>query len=192
MTRRFPHAPLAGLGLVAIVTLTVACRDKEPTGSASSHSRHSAPAAMRASAADITIPTVPGGFSSQVLSRGYFPDAIDASFRVKLDHETMVSNVKDPSDVVFAKVTFQPGGSLPWHTHPGPAVVSVAQGELVLVRKEGCEVLRYPAGTALVDPGQGMVHIGFNGSAGETILYVTYLAVPKGTSPLIPVANPGC
>lgn len=192
MTRRFTLAPLAGLGLVAIVTLVGACRDREPTSSASSHARHSAPTAMRVSAADITIPTTPGGFASQVLGRGYFPDAIDASFRVKLDHETMVSNVKDPSDVVFAKVTFQPGGSLPWHTHPGPAVVSVVQGELVLVRKEGCEAFRYPPGTALVDPGMGMVHIGFNGSEGETILYVTYLGVPKGTSPLIPVPNPGC
>ena len=182
---------------VAVATLlattaVAACKDGAPTSSASSSRTH---AAKRSSAgaptAAITIPPT-GGFSSQVLSRGSFIDDINIMFRIKLDRATKVVHVSDPSDLVMARITIQPGGALPWHTHPGPAIVSVASGELTIVHAEGCLVRRYPAGTAFVDPGQGHVHIGFNAGAVETVVYVTYLDVPTGQGPLVPAPNPGC
>lgn len=176
-----------------LATMAVAaCKDGAPTSSASS-SRASAAkhSSAGASTATVTIPPT-GGFSSQVLSRSRFLDDIDVKFRIKLDRATTVVHVSDPSDVVMAKVTFQPGGALPWHTHPGPAIVSVATGELTIIHAEDCVVRRYPAGTALVDPGQGEVHIGFNASAVETVVYVTYLDVPPGQGPLVPAPEPDC
>ena len=51
---------------------------------------------------------------------------------------------------------------------------------------------RYGAGNAFVDPGQGNVHIGFNNSSSETVVYATFLGVPAGQAPTIPARNPGC
>lgn len=184
------------LRLVAIAILVsaavAACKDRAPTSSASSSSAHAASHSSARAAADaVTIPPT-GGFASQALVRANFLDDIDATFRLKLGHATTVVHVKDPSDAVMARITIQPGSALPWHTHPGPAIASVASGELTIVHGEGCLVRRYPAGTAFMDPGQGHVHIGFNATGVETVVYVTYLDVPAGQSPLVPAANPGC
>ena len=34
-----------------------------------------------------------------------------------------------PCDMVFQVLTIQPGGFTGWHTHPGPTLVAVAQGD---------------------------------------------------------------
>ena len=152
-----------------------------------------APGHSSASAAPaVVIPPV-GGFASQVLSRGTFVDEIDVLFRLKAERgATTTVHVDDPSEMVMARITMQAGGALPWHTHPGPAMVTVVAGELTLVDGDDCEARRYTAGQAFIDPGQGHVHTAFNGGGVEMVLYVTYLDVPTGQSPLVPVANPGC
>lgn len=191
MTRRVPIATAATLLIAA--TLFAACKDgpSSPATARAQQGHAMMASSAGGSVASVTIPPA-GGFSSVVLSRGGFRDDVNVMVRLKYERETMVSQADESGDVVFARVTFQPGGALPWHTHPGPAIVSVVSGELTLVRAEGCTVLRYPAGSAFVDPGQGMVHVGFNGGSTEVVLNVTYLGVPPGTSPLMPVANPGC
>ena len=180
------------LALTLLATAAIACKDGAPTSSASASGT---PAGYRESktpsGAPIVIPPI-GGFASQVLSRSSFSDDINVTFRIKLDRATTVVHVNDPSDVVMARITLQPNSSLPWHTHPGPAIASVASGELTVIGEEGCTVRRYGAGMAFVDPGQGHVHIGFNATGVETVVYVTYLDVPAGQSPLVPTTNPGC
>ena len=176
--------------------LVLACSDGAATSPATTARAHAsssivgAPAVRASDQASVVIPA-PGGFSPQVLSRSSFIDTIDVKFKVKMG-QTMVANVSDPSDVVVGKITILPGGALPWHTHPGPVIVSVASGTLTVVRAEGCTVHEYPAGKGLVDLGGGMVHVAFNPGATETVLYATYLAVPKGQPTLTPVPNPGC
>jgi hypothetical protein len=46
--------------------------------------------------------------------------------------------------------------------------------------------------TAFVDPGQGNVHVGFNETAGETVIYATFLDVPRGQPATIAADDPGC
>lgn len=167
----------------------IGCKDASATSpSASSLSNRGA---RGQASANIEIPA-PNGFVSTVLARGSFTDEIDATFRLKLHHATNVVHVDDPTQMVMAKITIAPRGALPWHTHPGPALVTVAAGEITIVDGEGCEVHRYPAGTSFMDAGQGHVHTGFNATTVETTVYVTYLDVPVGQSPLVPVSNPGC
>ena len=171
-------------------------RDVAPPSLASTASSSPLRAASRspgASAAAVTIPPI-GGFKSEPLSRGSFVDDIDVMFRLKEEGgATTVVHVSDPSDMVMARITIQPGGALPWHTHPGPALVTVAVGELTVVDGEGCEARRYAAGKAFMDPGQGHVHTAFNATGVETVVYATYLdAPPPPASPLVPVQNPGC
>jgi quercetin dioxygenase-like cupin family protein len=126
--------------------------------------------------------------------RAVFTDDVELQIRNKLDgHATDVSNSHDPSRTVVAKVTVQPGAQFPWHTHPGPVIVNVAQGELTYIMAHDCVDRPYAAGTAFVDPGRGMVHTAVNRTGEVTVLMVTYFEVPE-TGPLtIPVDAPaGC
>ena len=126
--------------------------------------------------------------------RAVFTDDVELQIRNKVDgHATDVSNSHDPSRTVVAKVTVQPGAQVPWHTHPGPVIVNVAQGELTYIMAHDCVDRPYAAGTAFVDPGHGMVHTAVNRTGEVTVLMVTYFEVSE-TGPLtIPVDAPaGC
>lgn len=189
---RIPIVPL-----LAAVAVAISCSDAAPTspsGSArvpGSARAHRAGHSGHGATASVTIPA-PNGFASTVLARGSFADAIDAKFRIKEERRTTVVHVDDPTQMVMARITFAAGGALPWHTHPGPALVTVASGELTLVDGDDCSVRRYPAGASFIDPGQGHVHVGLNTAAVQTTLYVTYLDVPVGQSPLVVAPAPGC
>jgi quercetin dioxygenase-like cupin family protein len=186
---RFVTLPLlAALSLTAAVA--VACSNADATSpDGSRHARGNRTKGR--TSAGIAIPA-PNGFTSQALARGSFLDAIDAKFKIKGHGGTTVVHVDDPTQMVMAKITLAVGGALPWHTHPGPALVTVATGEITIVDGESCEVHVYPAGTAFMDAGQGHVHVGFNTASVETAVYVTYLDVPVGASPLVVASSPGC
>ncbi len=112
-------------------------------------------------------------------SRSTFTDDVRGQFRIKLEgHGTHVVNMHDPSRTLVARITVQPGAQFPWHTHSGPVVVTIAQGELVYVPASDCIERPYPAGTAFVDPGHGHVHTAFNRTGGVTVFYATFFEVP--------------
>ncbi len=197
---RFP-ASLGTRRVLAVVaasllagTAVVSCSDKAPTSSAKvpTHDAHSVVASVVAS--DVGTALIPdtGGVAVQVLSRTKFVDDLVATFRMRLPGHNQVIQVKDPSDVIVAKITVQPGGSFGWHTHHGPVFVTMAAGELSIVHATGCTFQRYTAGQAFVDPGQGHVHVGYNESSTETVIYATFLDVPAGVGPTIPVQGPNC
>lgn len=111
--------------------------------------------------------------------RSTFTDGVAVSFEVTLDgvvaHQI---DVDAPSHAVVAKITTQPGARFPWHTHPGPVIVNVAQGELVYVQASDCVERHYPEGTVFIDPGRGNIHTAYNASDGETVLMATFLEAP--------------
>jgi quercetin dioxygenase-like cupin family protein len=127
-------------------------------------------------------------------SRAVFTDAVDAKFKIKRDGQaTTVVNTDDASRTVVARFTVQPGAQFPWHTHPGPVIVNVTQGELVYVRADDCSQRPYPAGTAFVDPGHGHVHSAFNPTGQPTVFVATFYEAPAEGPLLIPAQAPaGC
>jgi quercetin dioxygenase-like cupin family protein len=135
-------------------------------------------------------PTPP--IATEVLTeRAVFTDNVDLKIKTKLDgRRTNVVNVKDPSRTVTARFTVQPGAQFPWHTHRGPVIVNVVQGELVYVGADDCIEHSYPAGTAFVDLGHGHVHSAFNPTADETILLATFFEAPEEGPLLIPAETP--
>ncbi len=139
------------------------------------------------SAATTPDPSTPGGVAVSLLGRGTFVDDIAGHLRIKQNRGTKVVNVRDASDMLQVRLAFAPGGSVGWHTHPGPALVTVASGFLTVVNASDCVPRVYEAGDAFVDPGQGNVHVGFNASAGETVVYATFLGVPPGSGPTMPM-----
>lgn len=111
--------------------------------------------------------------------RAQFTDSVDIQVRYKYaDAATAVLNVPEASNTLVARFTLQPGAQFPWHTHPGPVLVNVAQGKLVYVQASDCVERDYPAGTAFVDPGRGNVHTAYNASEGVTIVVATFLDFP--------------
>lgn len=149
----------------------------------------------------------PEGFSAEVLApHATFPADVAMEFRINYadgdadgtktpegtttpegtatpaDADEAVT-LRDASTVVFAKLTWEPGGRTGWHTHPGPVIVNVTEGELQIVTAEECTSRTYTAGEAFVDPATHD-EIATNPSDTEqTVAYATFLGVPDGGPP---------
>jgi quercetin dioxygenase-like cupin family protein len=123
----------------------------------------------------------PDPISTEFLTgRAVFTDNVDLKIKNKLDGEaTEVVNVKDPSRTVTARITVQPGAQFPWHTHPGPVVVNVEEGELNYVAADDCVERVYEAGDAFVDAGGDHVHTAFNDTDDVTVLVATFFGAPQ-------------
>jgi redox-sensitive bicupin YhaK (pirin superfamily) len=130
--------------------------------------------------------------AAEVLSgRAVFTDDVGLKIKLKQDGQaTRVVSTDDPSRTVVARFTVQPGAQFPWHTHSGPVVVNVVQGELVYVDAEDCVERSYPAGTAFMDLGHGHVHTAFNRTGAATILIATFFEAPESGPLVIPAEAP--
>lgn len=121
-----------------------------------------------------------------------FTDKVAIQIRNKFfDRGTDTINLQDASNVITAKVTFQPGAVFPWHTHPGPVVITVVEGDFIYTLAEDCLDRWYPAGTALIDAGFSNVHSAYNPSdSQETVVVATFLGIPAGEGPTTFVDGP--
>lgn len=95
------------------------------------------------------------------------------------------------ADVFVQHVRLGPNSATGWHTHPGPALVSVVRGSLSYedARANECQRLVYVAGTGFVDRGFGHVHRAVAGSDGVDF-YVTYVLPPGSETHVIPASAP--
>jgi quercetin dioxygenase-like cupin family protein len=117
-------------------------------------------------------------------SRAEFTDDVSVQVRYRLDGQrTSVLNARDASRLVTARITIQPGAMFPWHTHPGPVLINIAEGTFTYVNADDCVPRVYPAGTALVDPGYGNVHTAYNDTDDVIVVIATFLDAPD-QSPL--------
>jgi quercetin dioxygenase-like cupin family protein len=137
----------------------------------------------------------PPPISTELLTgRATFNDA-DVGLKLKntLDgEETEVAKAKDASRTVVARITVQPGAQFPWHTHPGPVVANVAQGELTYVAADDCVEHPYSAGTAFVDAGGDHVHSAVNRTGGPTVVVATFFHAPQEAPLTIPRPADNC
>jgi quercetin dioxygenase-like cupin family protein len=125
--------------------------------------------------------TPPSGLTNVPLARGTFPA------------HTIVPLAG--TDVVMAQITVNPGGSSGWHSHPGGAIIVVAQGSLTkyhATSRHGgrCEVTPYSAGQAFIEA-PGEVDQVINTGTTPYILYVTFPLVPQGAATRIDEPDPG-
>ena len=134
--------------------------------------------------------TEPESIAIQPLTeRHQFTD--DVALRITLTPEGRqqeVIDLDDGSNIAVVEITVQPGARFPWHSHPGPVLAAVKEGELVYVYADDCVERRYPAGTAFVDPGSDNVHMAFNPSEdAETVVIATFLGAPDEGALTLPV-----
>jgi len=140
-------------------------------------------AAAAAALAGAVMATPGSGTTGVVAARAAFADVVDLKFSLRDNHRGRDNiQVRNAGDTVMQQITFVPGGHSGWHSHPGPAVVLVASGQLTFYDgdDESCTGRTYSAGQALIDPGQGHVHFAVNQGQTPTVVWVTYFDVPLG------------
>ena len=102
------------------------------------------------------------------------------SFQVDTVQRLMSCGAATPCDIAFQQLTIAPGGHTGWHTHPGPTLVSVAQGEGTLYHGvAGCPAHKYATGTSFFQP-TTEVHNFRNEGATPLVVYALYY-LPAGT-----------
>ena len=118
-------------------------------------------------------------------------------FRINQPPDFMIDSESE-TEVAIQKVTITPGGHTGWHTHPGPILAIVTEGQIKHTRfteKDGCiERVFGPdeSEQAFVEvPNQ--VHMARNEGNVDAVLYIARLNIPVGgeitdSSP----KNPGC
>jgi len=129
-----------------------------------------------------------------ILARGPFTDPVDLKVKAIVGGERGLVQVHDAADTIVQQVTVQPGGFTGWHSHPGPAIVVVAQGTFTYYDGDDptCTGFPYGPGETFVDLGQGHVHSARNEGTEVVTVYVTYFDVPATViSPFIPAEDPG-
>ena len=142
-------------------------------------------AALIALPRDRATATPPSGIAAELLARGTVARA---------DH-VHVAGIKlatrGPIDVATVHVTFQPGGSTGWHTHPGPALVTVKTGQLTLHRAKSCRTRTFAAGQTFLEYGPHDVNLTGNETGAVTETLVTFL-VPVGAPLTVDASAPHC
>jgi len=95
----------------------------------------------------------------------------------------------DGADVFVQHVRLDANAATGWHTHPGPAVVTVVRGSLTYedAAASACRQALYIAGEGFVDRGFGHVHRAIAGPDGVDF-YVTYI-LPPGSATHVITAN---
>ena len=127
-------------------------------------------------AVSIASATAPSGVSPVVHVAGaQLPDA------VKTNADGVKFQTKAPTEASVLTLTVDPGGSTGWHTHPGLAIISVAEGTGTLYQTD-CTSQEFSAGHAFIETGDDEATLFKNEGTTPVVLTVTFIA-PSGESP---------
>jgi quercetin dioxygenase-like cupin family protein len=129
-------------------------------------------------------------FSTVQLSKGRFGE-IDVKTNDALPHQVKVKT-KGDSDVYVVENTVKPGGHSGWHTHPGPSLITVKSGTATFYESDDptCTPHVYQAGTGVIDPGDGHVHL-LRNEGNVDLVTVTVQILPAGAPRRIDAPSPG-
>jgi hypothetical protein len=126
-----------------------------------------------------------------------FAQATLDPFRINQPPDFLIDSESE-KEVAMQKVTISPGGHTGWHTHPGPVLAIVTEGQVKVTfftEEDGCIKHVFgpdePEQAFIEAPNQ--VHIGKNEGDVDAVIYVTRLNIPVGgeitdSSP----GDPGC
>ena len=91
------------------------------------------------------------------------------------------------TDLLIQELTWAPGSTTGWHSHPGPVTVAVHSGNLTF-QADDCSTTAYAAGTTLFDSGTTHQATSDQGA----LVFATYMNIPVGAAPRIDQAAPAC
>ena len=115
----------------------------------------------------------------------------------KFAPETKVKlQTQGPIEVAYQRVVVQPGGTLGWHSHPGPTLVTILRGTMSFYHSEDCTMeIEYRAGQSFSNlPDE--IHMARNEGTEDLVIFASYF-VPVQTPPIAlridqPSPGPGC
>jgi quercetin dioxygenase-like cupin family protein len=145
--------------------------------------------------ATAAVATPPGNFSAET-ARGPLVDRpLDINWKFAPGTRIKVQT-KGAIEIADQRIAIAPGGTLGWHSHPGPTVVTVLRGTLSFYHAENCtQEIEYRPGTSFSNmPDE--IHLARNEGTEEVVLYAFYF-VPLRTPPVglridQPSPGPGC
>jgi quercetin dioxygenase-like cupin family protein len=140
----------------------------------------------------VTALATPGsGVVSNVISRATLSDGVNVKFKNRFTDFEAKLQIKGPADFISQQVAFAPGGTSGWHSHSGPALVSIASGTATFYQGDDptCSPIVVPAGSAFVEQGED-VHILRNEGTADVVLKILYLT-PVGAPQRIDEPAPG-
>jgi quercetin dioxygenase-like cupin family protein len=134
--------------------------------------------------------TPPSNFTTTQISLGRFQE-IDVKTNDALPHQVKLKT-QGASDVYVVTNTVPPGGQSGWHTHPGPSLITIKEGTATFYDSDDptCTPHVYPAGTGVIDPGDGHVHL-LRNEGDVTLVTVTVQILPAGAPRRIDAPDPG-
>jgi quercetin dioxygenase-like cupin family protein len=116
--------------------------------------------------------TAPSGTTTELVARA----TLTGGYQVHVDGIKV--KIKGPVDVAVVHVTFQPGGTLGWHSHLGATFVMVTSGTVTRVNADGCTSESFSAGQGFFEE-PNAVHMALDKSSEPAETYVTFI-VPVG------------
>jgi len=121
------------------------------------------------------------GVVNELFARGKFTDNVKGILLYNFEgtESTRIVHINDASDMIVVKVTVPSGDESPWHSHPGPGLIAVAEGTLTITYASDCIPRPYATGEAFMEPG-GVVMRADNFGEEDAVVYVTFLGVPPG------------
>jgi len=93
---------------------------------------------------------------------------------VHLNSDRIKFQTKDPVDIVVQDVTYDPGASSGWHTHPGFVIVIIRTGHMKFYHSD-CSFDSLEPGTTFVETGDDPVNAR-NESSSPATLTATFVA----------------
>ena len=136
-----------------------------------------------------TVPanaTPPSGVTTVAIANGTFGE-LDIFTRTG-DWKSRI-DTKGASDLYVLQNTVIPGGTLGWHSHPGPSLVIVVSGTASFYRADDCTTpLVFQAPSQFVDNGSD-VHL-LRNEGNVNLVVVVVRLVPRGAAPRIDQPNP--
>ena len=132
------------------------------------------------------LATPPSGVTTVAIADGTFDD-IDVHIKTGAWKATI--DTKGASDLHVLQNTVIPGGTLGWHSHPGPSLVIVVSGTATYYRAEDCTTPHvFQAPSQFVDNGND-VHL-LRNEGNVNLVVVVVRLVPEGAAPRIDQPNP--
>jgi hypothetical protein len=139
----------------------------------------------------LTLASPPVGVTPTLLGRGTYD-----RFKVRTPPEAAVDvklEAKNPLDVVVRTHDYAANSSTGWHTHPGPVLITVVQGEVTFYEYDDptCTPTVVSAGQGYLDTGHG--HIGRNETAQpakDITVFFAPIALPFRDE--LPAPGPHC
>jgi quercetin dioxygenase-like cupin family protein len=129
-------------------------------------------------------------FTTVQVSKGQFSE-IDVKTNDAKPNQVKLKT-KGESDVYVVENTVKPGGNSGWHTHPGPSLITIKAGTATFYDGDDptCSPHSYPAGSGVIDPGDGHVHI-LRNEGNVDLVTVTVQILPAGAPRRIDAPSPG-